>query len=68
MTIISWAAAVRIPGIDGTAAMIVAAMKAWAIRMRLDLLVGVTRPPARHSQGHRPTAPTGFNDDAARSA
>jgi hypothetical protein len=37
MTIISWAAA-RIPGIDETAAMIVAAMMVLAILTRLSLL------------------------------
>jgi hypothetical protein len=52
MTIVSWASA-RIPGIDGAAATIVAAMMAWAIRMKLDLLVGVMRPSAVHIQGHR---------------
>jgi hypothetical protein len=55
MTIVSWATA-RIPGIDGAATTIVAAMMAWAIRMRLDLLVGVMRPSAVHILGDRPPA------------
>lgn len=47
--------------------MIVAAIMAWVIRTRLNLLVGVIRPSAGHIRSDRPSGLTGFTDDAASS-